>query len=232
MAAAIVVAGGSGERYGREGGKQLATVAGWPVLSWALRAMDAVPDVKLLIVVCPEERQSEYLAEAIEPLALSTPVVLAPSGSTRQQSVMSGLQQLPPEVEVVLVHDGARPLVTPDLARRTIVKLLDSGASGAIVAHPSFDTLKVVEGGRVVETPDRALYWAVQTPQTFVRADLVAAHVRAASEGFTGTDDASLLEWDGRPVIVVEGPRDNIKVTVPEDLAFVQAALGRRREGE
>lgn len=229
---AIVVAGGSGERFGRSGGKQLAPVAGWPVLSWALRALDAVPEIGRLVVVRPASRAEEYAREAIDPLGLATEVVFADSGETRQESVASGLTALRTEASIVVVHDGARPLITPDLVQRTIDLLLAGEGVGVVVAHPSYDTLKVVDtDGQVVETPERSRYWQVQTPQVFDRRALEMAHAKAASEGFSGTDDASLVERAGGRVRVIEGPRDNIKVTVPEDLAYVQAVLGRRRDG-
>lgn len=230
--AAIVVAGGSGERFGRAGGKQLAAVAGLPVLSWALRALDAAEEIDLIVVVCPSERTAAFRSQAVEPADLSTPVEFAASGSTRQASVASGLAALPASVEVVAIHDGARPLLTPAIVSSLLAAVLDpSGvAAGAVVGHPSYDTLKVVEAGTITQTPDRERYWAVQTPQVFVRSALEEAHTRAVRNGFVGTDDASVVEYAGGKVRVLEGPRDNIKVTVAEDLAFVEAVLRRRQE--
>lgn len=230
-AAAIVVAGGSGERFGRAGGKQLTPVAGWPVLSWSLRALDTVQQIRAIVVVCPADRTAEYDAEAVAPLGLDTPVLFAGAGDTRQQSVASGLSQVPDGVEHIVVHDGARPLITADLVVATLEALEAGDVQGAVVGHPSYDTLKLVENRTVVETPDRGRYWAVQTPQAFDRAALEAAHRLAEEHGFEGTDDAALVEHANGRVIVVEGPRDNLKVTVPADLAFVQAVLNHRREG-
>jgi len=230
-AAAVVVAGGSGERFGRIGGKQLAPVAGWPVLSWSLRALDAVQQIQAIVIVCPQERSAEYEAEAVAPLGLDTPVLFAPSGESRQQSVSSGLTQVPDAAQHVVVHDGARPLITADLVAATLEVLENSEAQGVVVGHPSYDTLKLVENGIVVQTPDRSRYWVVQTPQTFERVALESAHQLAVEHGFEGTDDAALVEHAGGRVIVIEGPRDNLKVTVPEDLAFIQAVFNHRREG-
>lgn len=230
--AAVVVAGGSGERFGRAGGKQLAMASGLPVLSWSLRALDASADVELIVVVCPADRVEEYRSLAVEPAALSTPVDFAASGVTRQDSVASGLATLPASVDVVAIHDGARPLLTAAVVSSLVAAVRDPGgvAIGAVVGHPSYDTLKVVEAGQVTETPDRERFWAVQTPQVFVRSALEEAHARAAADGFVGTDDASVVEHAGWTVRVLEGPRDNIKVTVAEDLAFVEAVLRRREE--
>jgi 2-C-methyl-D-erythritol 4-phosphate cytidylyltransferase len=103
-------------------------------------------------------------------------------------------------------------------------------ADGVIVAHPTVDTLKIVEDRHVVETADRTRLWAAQTPQIFRSASLREAHAAARKDGFVGTDDSSLVERDGGLVLVFEGPRDNIKVTVPEDHAFVEAVLRRSSE--
>lgn len=230
--AAIIVAGGSGERSGLEGGKQLAIVAGLPVLSWTVRALDEAPEVELIVVVTHPDRGDEYRAVAVEPLGLSTPIVFAPGGDSRQASVASGLAAVPESADVVLVQDGARPLLTADLVTRTLAALHESsGAAGVVVGHPVFDTLKIVTDGAVSSTPDRSRYWAVQTPQAFTSSVLRAAYARAAEEGFVGTDDSSLVERAGGRVVLVEGPRDNIKVTVADDLTLVESALRRRESG-
>jgi 2-C-methyl-D-erythritol 4-phosphate cytidylyltransferase len=230
--AAIIVAGGTGERLGRPGGKQLADVLGQPVLSWTLAAFDAAPAVDLIVVVCHPERIAEFREVAVDPLGLSTQVVFAPGGDTRQASVASGLALAPPTVETVLVHDGARPLVTPQLIAEALAVLAaEPEAAGAVVGYPAVDTLKIVDGLTIAETPERARFWAVQTPQVFRAAPLRAAYAAAAADGFLGTDDSSLVERDGGWVLVLEGPRDNIKVTVAEDLVFVEAALRFRESG-
>lgn len=229
--AAIVVAGGSGERFGSPAGKQLAPVAGRPLLSWSLEVLDAYGHLDSAVVVCPPGRQLEYAEQAVAPLGLRLPIEFAESGPTRQASVRSGLAALAGDVEVVLVHDGARPLLTVDLIENMVRSLSASGASGVVAAHPSIDTLKVVEGDRILDTPARSRLWQVQTPQVFIRESLELAHAAAVRDGFEGTDDASLLERLGFDVRIVEGPRSNIKVTLPEDVTFVEAVLERRSKG-
>jgi 2-C-methyl-D-erythritol 4-phosphate cytidylyltransferase len=232
-AAAIIVAGGTGERLGLAGGKQLASVAGWPVLSWSVAAFDHSPLVDLIVVVCHPERIEEYRTVAVEPVGLTTTVRFAAGGVTRQASVAAGLELVPRDLAFVLVHDGARPLVTPELIAATLRALEeDPGADGAIVGQPVIDTLKVVDGRTIAETADRARFWAVQTPQTFRAPVLTAAYEAARADGFLGTDDASLVERAGGRVVVVDGPRDNVKVTVAEDLALVEAALRFRKGGD
>lgn len=231
--AAIVCAGGSGERLGMAGGKQLALVAGRPVLAWTIKALDAAEEVDHIVVVCPSARVDEYRTVAVDPVAPSTPVTFAPSGSSRQESVASGVAAAPVEAELLLVHDGARPLVTPETVASTIDALAaNPAAAGAVVGQPAIDTLKIADHNIVTETPDRSRYWTVQTPQTFRAQVLRDAHALAVADGFAGTDDAELVEHAGGRVLLVEGPRDNIKITVAEDIALVEAALAFRALGE
>ncbi|MCD8199999.1 MAG: 2-C-methyl-D-erythritol 4-phosphate cytidylyltransferase [Coriobacteriaceae bacterium] len=230
-AAAVVLAGGSGERFGNEDGKQLYELLGRPALTWSAEAFDAVPEVGLIVIVCPEERRDEYCRVAIDPYPFVTPIVFASSGAIRQESAMSGLDEVPSQYEYVIIHDGARPLVTPELIVHTLNELKGNiEADGVVVGHQAIDTLKVVDEDEryIVGTPDRRLFWVAQTPQIF-RADFCRRAFSAAMfEGFVGTDDSSLIERMGGKVLMVNGPRDNIKVTVPEDVGPVVAALESR----
>lgn len=229
--AVIILAGGTGERFGREGGKQLVEIAGKPILTWSAEAFDAVGDIGLIVVVCPEDRSEEYLKRAIDPFPFVTPVVMAPAGSIRQESAFSGLEYVDDRFEFVVLHDGARPLVTPELILHTINTVKGNfDADGAVVAHPAVDTLKVVEDGVIMGTPDRRVFWNAQTPQVFRTGIYRRAHASALSDGFVGTDDSSLIERLGGRVLVVEGKRDNIKLTVPEDYTMLAASVRTTRE--
>ena len=215
--AAIILAGGTGERFGK------------PILTWSVEAFDAVGDIGLIVIVCPAERQGEYLSKAVDPFSFATPIVVAAAGSTRQESAFSGLELVPEEFEYVVMHDGARPLISADLIAHTIATLKGNiDADGAVVAHPAIDTLKVVENGVIVGTPDRSVFWNAQTPQVFRAGIYRRAHASALSDGFVGTDDSSLIERLGGRVLVVEGKRDNIKLTVPEDYLMLVAAVRER----
>ena len=227
--AAVIVAGGSGDRFGRPGGKQLMPVCGKPLLVWSLQAFDAVSDVGLIVVVCPEARMDEFRSLAVDPYDLVTPVVMVPSGSLRQESAMHGVEAVPPEFKFIAMHDGARPLIMPETIVHAINVLKGTlDADGVVCGHAAIDTLKVIDSGAVVGTPDRSLFWVAQTPQIFHADVLRQAHQAAMEEGFVGTDDSSLVERvDGR-VALVPCPRDNIKLTVPEDLAPIQAYLHHR----
>ena len=230
--AAIILAGGAGERFGNPSGKQLVKIEGKPVLTWSAEAFDAVADIGLIVVVCPAERMEEYQREAIDPFPFVTPIVLAPSGSSRQESAFSGLEYVPEEYEFVVMHDGARPLVSPEFIEHTINMIKGNvDCDGVVVAHPAVDTLKIVENGVIVGTPDRRVFWNAQTPQVFRAGIYRRAHAAALSDGFVGTDDSSLIERLGGHVIVVEGKRDNIKLTVPEDYPMLSSLIKQRKQG-
>lgn len=230
--AAIVLAGGTGSRSGLVGGKQLAVLAGASVLSWALLALDQVESIEHIVVVCPADRVDEFQRAAIEPIGLRTPVSFAPSGATRQKSAANGMSSVPPGFDIVVIHDGARPLVDSDTVTRAIAMLETSPEADCIVVgHPAIDTLKIVKDAQVVSTPDRSRYWIAQTPQ-ILRFGVYASALHAAeASGFVGTDDSSVIEHAGGRVLMFEGPRDNIKVTVSEDLAWAEATL-RQRSGD
>jgi 2-C-methyl-D-erythritol 4-phosphate cytidylyltransferase len=227
--AAVILAGGSGERYGNAGGKQLLEILGKPILTWSAESFDAVPDVGLIVVVAPKGRMEEYCHEAIDAFPFVTPVMMAPAGDLRQESSLNGLGVVPDSYEFVAIHDGARPLVTPELIEHTIAAVQGNvDADGAVVGYPAIDTLKVVNGDSIIGTPDRSSFWTAQTPQVFRTAALKQAHRAALAEGFVGTDDSSLVERIGGKVLLVRGPRDNIKITVPEDRGAVEAGLSLR----
>lgn len=233
MNTAIIVAGGTGERLGREGGKQLARVAGLPVLAQTIRAFEDAALVDTLVVVTHPDRVDEYRREAIVPSGTTKVLDVVPGGATRMESVLAGLAVAPAESAVILVHDGARPLITAELIDTAITRLADDRSlDGIVIGHPSYDTLKLVDGdGRITGTADRAVIWAAQTPQLFRAEALRSAYGRAVTEGWDGTDDASFVERAGGRIVMHAGPRDNIKVTVPEDLVSVDRLLRTRRGG-
>lgn len=226
---AIIVAGGSGERFGDPRGKQFVDLAGMPLMCWSVTALDRCPSVARLVIVCAPDKAALVEKDVLARLTLAKPVALAPGGATRQDSVRSGLELAPRELPLVAVHDAARPLVEVEQVEACIAAVRsDESLAGAILATRCTDTLKLVEDEKILATPDRSFYWAAQTPQVFRRRTLLAAHKAAAREGYLGTDDASLVERMGGRVRVVESTRDNLKVTLPEDLALAEATLERR----
>ena len=229
-ACAVIVAGGSGERFGDPRGKQFVELLGLPLVGWSILAFDRAPSVGHVVVVCPTARVDEMRDSVIAKLDLQHEVTLAAAGPTRQDSVLSGLMAVPEELELVAIHDGARPLIDTDAIEACLAAVrMDKQVSGAICASRQTDTLKVVDvDGKIVSTPNRSAFWCAQTPQVFRRSVIVAAHETALLAGYAGTDDASLVEHMGGTVRVVETSRDNIKITMPEDLAIAEAILRSR----
>jgi 2-C-methyl-D-erythritol 4-phosphate cytidylyltransferase len=232
---AIIVAGGSGERFGRDGGKQLAVAGDRPILATTLQAFEAASSVDSVVVVCAPGREAEY-AQACATGATTKVVAVVAGGDTRQESVYAGVRAVPAGTDVVAVHDGARPLVRPQVVDDAIGLVTTAcDLDGVVVGHPVFDTLKEVagEGRDVIRTVDRSRLWVAQTPQVFKLETLEAALASAARDRFIGTDDASLVERIGGTVRMMAAPRSNLKVTVPEDLVVVDAVLrARHRERE
>ena len=216
----VIVAGGSGSRVGGGELKQFRWVAGKPALLHSVQAFMARPDVALVVVVLPKAYAADpppWLFQCdVDRLLVST------GGRDRQESVFSGLEDLPEEIVVAVVHDAARPLVTD----RTISSVIEEARKGhgAVAALPVVDTLKEVDAdGRIVRTIERTALWRAQTPQGFPREMLEQAHVAARRDGVRGTDDASLLERLGMPVVVVRGSERGLKITDEADFARADA---------
>lgn len=209
---AIVVAGGSGVRFG--GAKQFLVLGGRRIVDWAVLA--AAASCEGVILVLPEDQVGRVALDV-------QPDVVVAGGATRSASVRAGLAEVPEGVDAVVVHDAARPLAHPGLFDAVLAALAD-GADGAVAAVPVADTLKrVAADGRITETVDRGGLWAVQTPQAFRLDVLRAAHAGDAE----ATDDAGLVEAAGGRVVVVPGDRRNLKVTDPADLDLLEAVVGR-----
>lgn len=228
---AVVVAGGVGARFGNPVGKQYVELCGLPIACWSILALDRAPSVGHIVVVCKPERERLMREDVLGRLHLRCGVTLATAGATRQESVYSGLCAIPGGAgfSLVAIHDAVRPLMrTEDLERCCARLRADDSVAGAICAVPSTDTLKLVEEKNIVATPDRSYYWCAQTPQVFRTKAIVSAHRAAIWDEFVGTDDASLVERHGGRVVCVESTRENIKVTLPEDLAIAQTLLERR----
>ncbi|MCX4994471.1 2-C-methyl-D-erythritol 4-phosphate cytidylyltransferase [Streptomyces longwoodensis] len=231
--AAVIPAAGRGVRLGPGAPKALRTLNGTPMLIHAVRALAASRAVSLVVVVAPPDGAAEVksLLDA-HALPERTDFVVVPGGETRQESVRLGLEALPPEYRIVLVHDAARPLVPVDTVD-AVIEAVREGAPAVVPALPLADTVKEVEPAGtpgdpepVLSTPSRARLRAVQTPQGFDRETLVRAHGSVTGEV---TDDASMVEQLGERVVVVPGHEEAFKVTRPLDLVLAEAVLARRR---
>jgi len=181
----------------------------------------------ILVVAAGELSRCEGLLRRDSALA-QREWTLQSGGATRQQSVKAGLEEIDDDTDIVVIHDGARPFVSPALIERCIES---ADRNGAVVAGlPARDTIKIVsDDHRVLSTPDRKALWEIQTPQAFRRKLIVEVHQWAVRERFEATDDAMLVERMGKPVWVINGENTNLKITLPEDVWLAEAMI---REGK
>ena len=217
---AVIAAAGSSSRMG--GRDKLAEpLDGIPVILRTLAAVEAVPEIREIVVVTREDRVEEYRRLLGQCSRLRAVV---PGGSTRQESVRNGVRALSPDCTLAAIHDGARPLVTPEVFARCTEAARSCGAATAAV--PVKDTIKLAdEAGRVLDTPDRSRLWAVQTPQIFDRERYLRAAEEAERRGLSCTDDCQLFEAMGWEVQLVMGDYRNLKLTTPEDFLAAGAYL-------
>ena len=226
--AAVVVAAGSSTRMGAGKSKLLLEVQGQPVLAHTLRAFDRTPCIERLVLVAREEDREAFIPLLVR--WFHKPYAIVCGGATRQQSVLNGIEAVK-DAGYYVIHDGARPLVTPEEITAVCEDALEHGAS--TLAVPCKDTCKLVDaGGFVTATPDRSALWAVQTPQVFEAGQYLAAVGHSRAEGKDFTDDCQLIEYNGGRVHLCRGSYENLKITTPEDLRLAEAILsGRREEG-
>jgi 2-C-methyl-D-erythritol 4-phosphate cytidylyltransferase len=200
-------------------------LAGRTVLAHALEAFENSPSVSSVVLVVSSGEQKKA-AEIVGAEGFGKEVLIIPGGAERQDSVYAGLEAL--RTEGALIHDAARPLVTSDQIEACCRAAEEHGSSA--LAVPVKDTIKMSDGnGFIVATPERRTLWSVQTPQAFLRPELMQAHRQAQEEGVQATDDAMLLERLGRKIAIVEGNYRNLKITTPEDLPIAELLLGGRQ---
>lgn len=224
---AIIPAAGQGKRMGGPGNKLLLEIAGTPILVYTLQTFSSCPYIREIII--PASTQDLCAIEGIvHSSGIKKKVVVIEGGRQRQDSVYNAIQVLSPEINKVLIHDGARPFLT--LSELSLFVERAKDLDSAIMAVPLKDTIKRVnDQDMVVDTPPREELRAVQTPQIFRRDVLEKVHKLAAQERYYTTDDASLLEWQGYKVKILPGSNENIKVTTPEDILVAEAILNKRR---
>ncbi|HEX6573480.1 MAG TPA: 2-C-methyl-D-erythritol 4-phosphate cytidylyltransferase [Gemmatimonadaceae bacterium] len=216
----VIVAGGKGTRAGSKELKQFRWVAGKPMLLHSVQAFQERPDVGMVVVVLPHEHTGDPPAWLFQ--CDTERLLLSVGGRERIDSVRNGLEDVPGELDIIVVHDAARPLVTP----RMIDDVIHQARRGnpAAPGIPVVDTLKRVdENGIITGTIDRDRVVRIQTPQAFPRDLLRQAHADAMKEGITATDDAALCERLGMKVVVVPGSERAMKITTEEDFARAEA---------
>jgi 2-C-methyl-D-erythritol 4-phosphate cytidylyltransferase len=221
MNVAIVVAAGSGRRFGGTTPKQFLDLGGKPLIVQTLERFQACPDIDQIILVLPEKDLSAFIEKYGE-FKISKIAGFAVGGETRAESVWNGFRAISDAAEVVAVHDGARPLVTPEEISACLKKAGETGA--AILAAPVTDTIKEIRDGQIVRTIDRSNLRRALTPQCF-RYDILRRAFANADFGAAATDESFLVEKLGIEVAVVEGSATNIKVTTPEDLNLAESLL-------
>jgi len=226
---ALVPAAGRGLRMGGPIAKQYLSLAGLPLIVHALRVLQSSPVIEEIILAVPEPDRQYCLDYIVVPHGFAKVTKIVSGGERRQDSVRHALAEVRTDTEIVLVHDAVRPFLTEDMIEQVVDQAKVHGA--AIVALPMRDTVKqVTKEGLVERTVDRSPLWLAQTPQAFRRDWLEEAHSKARTNRTHATDDAHLVELLGRPVMVVEGSGENIKVTRPEDLVIGEAILATRPE--
>ncbi len=220
---AIIAAAGGSTRMGEN--KLLYPLAGRPVISYVLQALDAAASVDEIVVAAREEDLLRF-ADICKAFDITTPVKIVVGGATRTESVLRAALEADERATLLLVQDGARPFVTREL--------IDRCASLAKIHHavapaiPVHDTIKVAKGNVVESTPERSTLFAVQTPQVFEASLLKAALTSALENGVAVTDDCSAVERIGKEVYLTEGYEENIKLTTPLDLVIAEAIIEKR----
>jgi len=227
-ATGLIVAAGQGLRMGTRTPKVMLPVGGRPLLAHTLQAFEQAETIDQVVLVASEDLLALMAAEVVDAHKLRKVRRIVPGGARRQDSVRLGLEAVGPNCRLVAIHDGARPLITPGLIDQAVTQAVRHGAA-ALAVRPS-DTVRRGEEDTFQVTLDRDKLWLMQTPQVFSCELILEAHRQAAERRLDGTDDVALVEAMGYPVRVVEGFRENIKVTTPEDLLYVEAVLSRRSE--
>jgi len=204
--------------------KQFYLLGGKPILTHTLDQFETCPLIRSILLVVGQEDMDYCLKEVIEKYKFKKVSQIVPGGKRRQESVKNGMDALPKDEDIVVIHDGVRPFVTKTMIEDSIHSAVRYGA--AILAMPVKDTIKMSNpDGTVFKTLDRESLWQIQTPQTFQAKVIKEAYHRATEDGFVGTDDASLVERLGVKVHILPGSYANIKITTPEDLLLANLFL-------
>lgn len=224
---AIVPAAGRSQRMGSPTNKPFMLLQGIPIIVHTLKTLASVDEINHIIVIARED-EIPLMEIVVKRHQIGKVKRIIKGGSERQESVAIGIKEAPDSADLLLIHDGVRPLVKKDQIREAIKASYEYGA--AILAVPVKDTLKWVGEDKVVHsTLPRASIWAAQTPQVFRYSLLVDAYRRASEENYTATDDAALVERMGEKVYLVGGSYENFKITTSEDLLLAEALLSKRR---
>ncbi|HIJ86820.1 MAG TPA: 2-C-methyl-D-erythritol 4-phosphate cytidylyltransferase [Desulfuromonadales bacterium] len=223
---ALIPAAGMGRRMGASINKQYLQLGGMPIVARTVSVFEQSPLIDAIYLVIPAEEIPYCQEHVVEAYRFSKVVAIVPGGKERQHSVMNGLRGMKEHVsgnDIILIHDGVRPLITVEALRESIAAA--SSHDGGVMAVQAKDTIKSVKNGIVTSTLDRTTLWQAQTPQAFRFSVIFSAHQAAETDHYLGTDDASLVERIGGTVRIIQGDYHNIKITTPEDLILAEAFL-------
>ena len=229
---ALIPAAGMGRRMGASINKQYLMLGGLPIVARTISVFERSPLIDAIYLVIPADEIPYCQEHVIDACGFRKVAAIVPGGKERQHSVLNGLNAMTGNVadsDVVLIHDGVRPLVTQEMLSESIAVAKERDC--ALVGVPVKDTIKRVHDGIVLDTPMREDLWQAQTPQSFRFGIIHAAHLAAEAAGFVGTDDASLIERTGGEVCIIRGDYRNIKITTPEDLIMAEAFLAMSEKG-
>jgi len=227
MNTAIILAAGKGTRMQADINKQFLILRGRPVISHTLQVFDNHPSIHEIILVINPLEEETISEKLLIPYDFKKRIKIIHGGSERQESVYNGLSEVDPSTSIVLIHDGARPLVTDEVLQRCILGAEEYGA--VAVGVPAKETIKIVTKDQFVDyTPRREELWITQTPQAFHIDIIKKAHELANMKQVLGTDDAMLVEQMAHRVKMVMGDYENIKITTPEDLLVAEGILRYR----
>lgn len=223
MVTAIIAAAGKSERMGAGTDKVFLTLGSKPLVAWSLLAFERCTDVDQIVLVVRKD-QIVAAKAVVKMFGISKVRAVVAGGAKRQDSVINGMKELDIDTRIVIVHDGARPCVTPETISETVKLARRSGA--AVVGRRIWDTVKVVEkGSTITRTEDRSKLWTVQTPQAFDARLLRRAYDEVTKQKAEVTDDASALEFINEPVKIYETNKPNFKITTVEDLQLAAAMV-------
>jgi len=225
---AVIPAAGSGVRMGSDRAKQFLDLDGRPLLAMTLKPFQLCRKVDAIILVVPSGDVDSCVEGIVEPFGLDKVLKVVPGGKLRQDSVRLGVEAAKGDYGLVLIHDGARPMITEGLIEKVIDAAMTHRA--VITGLPARETVKEIDHtSQVIKTYDRKIVWLVQTPQAFRYEDILLAHRTAVNEGWEeATDDAFLVERLGIPVHVIDGSENNIKITTPHDLEMAKFLIGSK----
>jgi len=224
LVSVVIVAAGMGKRMNAPVNKQFIFIKDKPVLAHTINKFNSSEFIDEIIVVVRDEDMDYCQSEIIDKFSFHKVISIVNGGEERQDSVYNGLLQVNKECDVVLIHDGARPFINLEEIELGIRETINHGA--CVFGVPVKDTIKVINSSNeIVDTPDRASLWAIQTPQCFLYDLIIKAYNKARKEKILATDDSLLVEKLGYKVKVIRGSYNNIKLTTPEDLRFAESIL-------